>query len=600
MSTDITIEAVPDTRLSFDDFASRSLHRLGQAIQIVAKDPELADAALSHGVQSVFINWTRQRSFEEAERTVFREAVRYCGEFATAPNTTSEDATPPVSATEGGEVDVLADAIAVHVFGWSNYVDPAPTDLVNERRTGTLGHATDSEHIREQVLAAEPAQVNLQTITGTSAASTRRRTVTIALASIAALLTLGALAQFVANPQRTEQAQDTPPIVGVPLERPSFPGENMELEPWVPPAEREAAPPIISAYGPQGFVGMRPPVPPESTVVFLTSTDGRTWTRAGSWDMGSAAPVDRLERMGDRVVVWSESPDRRDSRSPRLAMSSDLQTWTIIDLPALEPQPFGLIYQSRVADLLVREETVVARVSTDVAIDFAALSLSEGYTCGQSITDAAVTVNLCNSQLDVLSFSNVEKLPAPNRLFLSREGQPFEATSEPFGRETAARLFLTDDSFVIADETGVAFATSDDARTWQATSARKPPFVVTMSATNNAGQVLGTGKTASGDPMLFFNNGPNTTSTLLSQIVADASADATVLVASGPGKWVVYVHEPDGRAWIAASSNGLDWNVADADPPTIDGMQLIAGERHALLHVNGTDGVSTTTVIPLP
>jgi len=607
MSTDITVEPKPETTLSFDDFTRDQLPLVARAVQFVAETGDQADAALTAGTLSVFQNWAQQLDAEHARQHVFGEAIRHhrrhrdasadCGDVATEPD----------------DITSTAVSIAHHVFDWNAAATMAMLGLTANQHFDQVGDQEEGARLRAEVAQASPARVDLPAITERNASS-RRRAAGIAVGAIVALLLIGALAQRVAGP---EPAQD-PGAVSVAFERPSFPGENVSLEPSTtfqrpvfpgeridleqprPTSQRFLAPSLIIADRTNGFIGIRPPNVVDDATIAVSSSNGSNWKPASSWDLAPNMTVTRFEWVGDGFAIWLEHANTPDRLDPLVAISKDLETWTTLDLNVDEPQPVGLKYRSEVLDLAMKGDQVLVLLRTEVEIDFPALSLGEAYTCGHSITDDAVTVDQCNSEIDVLSFGGVQELPAPSRLFISSNGQPFQPSAAPFDRGTTAGLTTVNGAFAIYNDTRLQLATSTDGLTWLPGADQGSAIAVPMSAANEVGQVLWAGEDISGQPFLFFNGGSGATGIGLRQIVAQVSNDATVLVASTPTRWATYVYQPDGRAWIASSDDGLNWAAAEVAPPDGTDVRFIASDDTALVQSIDGSGESFITAIALP
>ena len=126
---------------------------------------------------------------------------------------------------------------------------------------------------------------------------------------------------------------------------------------------------------------------------------------------------------------------------------------------------------------------------------------------------------------------------------MSRDGLPFAQTDAPFGDQAAAHLTTVNGAFAITDETGVRFAQSFDAETWQTVVAGKPAFPVRAAATNIENEVVGVGDTADDETVIFRNTGGVTTTVLLRELISDVGPDVQAILAAGPTRWVIYAYE---------------------------------------------------------
>jgi len=608
---DITLEAPAKAEVvDFADYARAALDDLGPAVAVAIGDDQIAIDALTASLTNVREHWKEVGA--DPDRYVFAGAI---GHVINERAATGEPAAT--------QLPLLGPACAVAYFGldWTLEETSAGLQLSREavghhlaaaRERGIAREPTkelrfDVRHQVRELIEKQPSpMVDVARIDRRYRRGLRRRT--IQRAGVAVALAIGALvllAQLVARPERlaTEPPPTAVPPTATPIADVGTAGAVAGAIGNEPRPDLVPRPKLIATDGDGGFVGVRSPSPQNAQAIFTRSTDAETWGLASRWNLGPGVSISRFERSGRFFLAWIEgSAQTSDTVIGTVGISQDLIAWTVVELAIDDPAPFGLVYDIEIADVSVSGENILALARTTVEINFAALSLSEGYTCGQTVTQDEVSVKLCNdAELDVLSLSGIETLPEANRLFVSRGGLPFEETEVPFDNRAAVNLTTVNGMFAFTDESGLRFATSSDADSWKIITAGKPPFPVRAAATNPLGEIVGVGIGSAGQLALFHNNGQaaNTVVRNLSELVGDIELGAQALVASGPSTWVVYLYEPEGRAWLLNSDNGIDWRVERWTAPSGDEPILLVGDNEALIQWIDDAGETFTLGVPL-
>jgi len=609
--TDITLENEPAVQAaSFEDYVQGPLEPVWQAVAAVFDypafefAPDFAEHAFDHALTNARLRWSDAQVYDAPDLWVFANAVAY-------QRTTKRD-----------ELTARACTVANVAFEASANDIATALDLTPESVASILDQAPIDTAQQIQHQPARPARV--AGVVHRHRTRRRRRNLKLVGMAAALLLTLGLLAQLVARPDRVAveplvepEAQPvstpvaSPTTLGAPAAGEIGQEPRPDLIPW---------PEHITTDGQGGFIGVRSPSPQNPQVVFTRSNDGETWSLASRWGLGAGATISRVERSGEYFMVWIDgTAQSSDSVIETVGISRDLIAWTVFELAVDDPDPIGLTYTSEVASVSVSGNNILTLVTTTVDIDFDELLLSQGYTCGETITETEVSVNLCNADLDVLSLSDVETLPERNRLFVSRDGTPFQQIELPFDSRTASHLTSVNGAFAVTDETSLRFAQSTDAREWQIITAGKPPFPVRAAETNQAGAVVGVG-TEDGELVLFHHDGQarNTTSTPLEALVGPTSEDGQVstttstpletvagpisqdvqaVVGAGPGGWAVHLMEPDIGSWLLTSPDGRDWSLVALGDPVGTEHRLLVGRDKVIAQWSGDDGNSGTTIV---
>ncbi len=610
MSTDITIEAKPKrTAVSFDDFVRNDLDGVIRAITLVIDDDEHAAEVLQRSVASAYRQWSTIGFDNDPQHQIFADAI----------------ATVARDSNRADELYGEAAIIAFFGLGWAKEHVSAALNLSTNEVQDQLSTAeqehdrrdrsefpdqlqllSKTDHVRSQLEDAPLIKLDIAGIKLTGRkATTRNRLATL----VVGLATLAVAGSMIANraassaptaaPAPSDTTAEATPGSGAPDRQ----GTGDELAGEVgnePRAGLVREPELIATDGAGGFAGVRSPSAQNRQAVFTRSLDGEIWELASRWNLSPTATFERFERSGDEYIAWiSGVPQSSESVIGTVAFSQNLIAWTVLELSIDDEAPRGLIYEPTIDDLSVSGTNVLALVTTNVEVNFAALMLSEGYTCGRTITPEEVTVNLCNDfELDVFSFSDVSRLPDRNRLFVSRDGLPFVQIAAPFGNQAAAHLTTVNGAFAMTDETGVRFAQSFDAATWQTVVAGKPPFPVRAAATNIENDVVGVGDTADDETVVFRNTGGVTTTVSLGELIGEVSPDAQAIVAAGPTRWVIYVYE-SANAWLLSSPDGVTWHV-EQNSPLGSTPRLLVGDDEALIQWIGEGGETITQAVLLP
>ena len=338
----------------------------------------------------------------------------------------------------------------------------------------------------------------------------------------------------------------------------------------------------------------------------MTSDDGITWEHSHGWPLKEGTFITHFARAtaGDGYVAIIQGFQTAGSDPlATLATTTDLFNWNTVDFDIDVDQPNGLIYEPSITDVQaqVSEEdtSVQVLVSTHVEIDFGALLLSEGYTCGHQVTRTEVTVNLCNdTQLDVLSLLDIDELPAQNQMFVSTNGDPFQVEPLPWIEAVDHPITTSADLFTLPDQDGVPYELSADRVLWIATSSRFP-IEVRAVARNADDDLVGVGRLDDGEIVIFSFDGATTTIPV-AEIVGDVQPDIAAVVAAGAQRWVIYLNEPQVRGWILTSADGKAWQaVPTAAANTADPLVLV-GDDEALLQWRDADDELITLAVPLP
>ncbi len=248
-----------------------------------------------------------------------------------------------------------------------------------------------AEHVRKQLEDAPSIKLDIAGIERTRRKTTTRNRLAALVVGLAALAVAGS---FIADratssaPTAAPAPSDTAAEVTPDSETPDREGSADELAGAIgngPRVDLVPMPELIATDGAGGFVGVRSPSAQNRQAVFTRSLDGTTWELASRWNLGPTAMFDRFERSGDEYIAWiSGVPQSSESVIGTVAFSQDLIAWTVLELSIDDEAPRGLVYEPAIDDLTVSGTNVLALVTTNVEIDFAALMLSEGYTCGRT------------------------------------------------------------------------------------------------------------------------------------------------------------------------------------------------------------------------
>lgn len=611
MTTDITIdESSGGRRREYAAFARDELPELARAVLVVADDEARSTGAIAVASAATHGNWDAVSA--SAAQHFYAAAVDHLVEADTSAGAGLSET--PVEPT-AGPTAALACVVAHYGLDWP-ITDIAewlgvPADLVTAHIEGAERAPSEPDvrsTIKQRITEAQIALPDSDALERESNLKRRRKQLLVAGVVVLVLL-LAMLGQFGSRRDRAEPAVAPTAIVAATatarpapitqptdFPRPTAPPEAIELADG---RSLVKAPDLIADDGRGGFVGVRAGEDEEPAAVMAASTTGFEWHMAGALNLADSMTIDRFERSGTRFVAWlsgvtTESAEVIDT----VGVTPDFEQWSFLRVGIDEPAPRGLNYESEIAEVAFRGDTILVLVTTTIEINFPELQLIESSTCGHSVEPDLIVVKLCNGgEIDVLDVAGIDasELPKPTRLFTGTDGFSLTETDTPFLTD-AAGLVATEATVMLTDNAGRWIASSVDGRAWVQVVAQTPPGRVTAMATNTIGQIAGLGIDLHGDPFVFIGRGEGRFFQSLAGLVPNLPDQGPVDVAIGSSEdaWVIYLATPE-DSWLLHSQDTVTWQAVQLSIDVPGDPAVFVGTERAVLQWD--QDPSTTLVV---
>lgn len=596
---DITLTRQDREPVDFEEFVADRLGLTARGVTVALEHHPRTSDWLVESVRDARRQWDVLGFDDAPEHFVFASTIALAGAAGNGSPQTIERAVAVARWSFGWSTTAIASTMAIETETVADIMERARSHFPLRDRND---RASAAERARAEVAAAV---VELPDAAALAPVKPERKRRVVAVCGAVVLGVVVLAGALLGRSERAPLAELTPPSQDRTETAASEPATTTVRQALLALDEPETtgqefsprASDLIAPDGFGGFMAVQQPTNANWDIVFGQSSDGTVWDEVGRTTSRPDLAIQQFGRSGDSFFIITDNP--ADPAASIVGVSTDVQRWDWLDLRVEHTAPPGLEFATAISDVSISGDNVLALVSTTVEIDFAALSLSEGYTCGHKIDEGEVTVNMCNgSELDVLSVSRIDKLPARRQLFVSRDQRPFVPARVPFSDETVARLTNANGAFGITDQRGIPFATSVDGATWQTASAAEPPLEIRSSATDDQGAVAGLGA-AGTELVLFGHQAGQTTITPLRDLIPNVRDDVSAVVSSGRGQWAIYLHDPLTNAWLLNSTDGITWNVAPASASGAITPQLLVGDDEAVVQWIDTYGVAVTLALPL-